>query len=91
MALAGIPGASATSQRLLGFWFEDEHRSEDGLLFRFYFCQRESVETLIYLNEIERHRSRSETRHFAAQGLLVQPGEAKRQRLAFKMATGRAR
>ena len=47
------PGASATSRRLLGFWFADEHRSEDGQPFRFYFCQREAVETFIYLTEIE--------------------------------------
>ena len=40
-------------RRLLGFWFADEHRSVDGLPFRFYFCQREAVETFIYLTEIE--------------------------------------
>ena len=84
----GYPGASATSKRLLGFWFDDEHRSEDGSPFRFYFCQREAVETLIYLTEIERVRSFRDLLDFAAQGILVQPGETKRQRLAFKMATG---
>ncbi len=46
-------GASATSRRLLSFWFADEHRSEDGQPFRFYFCQREAVETFIFLTEIE--------------------------------------
>ncbi len=32
------PGASGTSRRLLGFWFADEHRFDDGRPFRFYFC-----------------------------------------------------
>lgn len=84
----GYPGTSATSKRLLGYWFEDEHRSEDGFPFRFYFCQHEAVETLIYLNEVEGVRSFRDLLDFAAQGILVQPGETKRQRLAFKMATG---
>ena len=81
-------GASATSRRLLRYWFEDEHRSEDGIPFRFYFCQREAVETFIYLTEIEKVTSFRDLLDFAAQGVLVQPGETKRQRLAFKMATG---
>jgi len=84
----GYMGASRTTKRLLSFWFDDEHRSETGLPFRFYFCQRESVETLIYLTEIERVVAFTDLLQFASQGILVQPGESKRQRLAFKMATG---
>jgi type III restriction enzyme len=60
----------------------------DGAPFRFYFCQREAVETFIYLAEIERVRSFRDLLDYAAQGILVQPGETKRQRLAIKMATG---
>jgi type III restriction enzyme len=81
-------GASATSRRLLGFWFADEHRSDDGGPFRFYFCQREAVETFIYLNEIEPVRGLKDLLDFAEHGMLLQPGETKRQRLAMKMATG---
>lgn len=84
----GYPGASPTTGRLLRFWFEDEHRTGDAMPFRFYFCQREAVETFIFLTEIERVRSFRDLLDFAAQGILVQPGETKRQRLAFKMATG---
>lgn len=84
----GYPGASPTTARLLGFWFEDDHRTEDGVPFRFYFCQREAVETFIYLTEIDQVRSFRDLLDFAAHAILVQPGEAKRQRLAFKMATG---
>ncbi len=74
-----------------GFWFADEHRAEDGTPFRFYFCQREAVETFIYLTEIEPVRKLADLLEFAEHGMTIQPGEPKRQRLAIKMATGRAR
>ncbi len=84
----GYKGASATSRRLLGFWFADEHRFDDGRPFRFYFCQREAVETVIYLTEIERVRGLKDLIEYAEHGMTIQPGEPKRQRLAIKMATG---
>lgn len=82
------PGASATSRRLLGFWFADEHRAADGAPFRFYFCQREAVETVIYLTEIEPVRGLTDLLRYAEHGMTIQPGEPSRQRLALKMATG---
>jgi type III restriction enzyme len=84
----GHPGASRTTKRLLSFWFQDEHRTAEGAPFSFYFCQREAVETFIYLAEIERVRSFRDLLDFAEQQVLVTPGETKRPRLAFKMATG---
>ncbi len=84
----GYKGASATSRRLLGFWFADEHRGDDGTPFRFYFCQREAVETVIYLTEVEPVRGLKDLLEFAEHGMTIQPGEPKRQRLAIKMATG---
>ena len=84
----GYPGASATSRRLLAFWFADEHRFHDGRPFRFYFCQREAVETFIYLTEIEPVRGLKDLLEYAEHGMTIQPGEPKRQRLAMKMATG---
>lgn len=84
----GYKGASATSRRLLGFWFADEHRADGGVPFRFYFCQREAVETVIYLTEIEPVRGLKDLLEFAEHGMTIQPGEPKRQRLAIKMATG---
>ena len=49
----GYPGASATSVSLLHWWFDTDHLLEqaDGSLspFRYYFAQREAVETLIWL------------------------------------------
>ncbi len=52
--VAGYPGVTATSRRLLEFWFDNDHRLADGQPFRFYYCQREAVETLVFLFEVER-------------------------------------
>ncbi len=84
----GYPGASATTKRLLAFWFADEHRIDDGRPFRFYFCQREAVETFIYLTEIEPVRKLADLLEYADHGMLIEPGDSKRPRLAMKMATG---
>ncbi len=50
----GYPGASGTSLRLFQYWFEEDHLLPSGELFRYYFCQREAIETIIYLYEVER-------------------------------------
>ncbi len=84
----GYPRASNTSQRLLAFWFADEHRAADGAPFQFYFCQREAVETYIYLTEIEPVRKLADLLEYAEHGMMIDPGEPRRQRLAIKMATG---
>jgi type III restriction enzyme len=80
--------ASNTSRRLLEFWFADEHRAPDGTPFRFYFCQREAVETFIYLTEIEGVRKLADLLEFAEHPMMIQPDDPRRQRLAIKMATG---
>lgn len=49
-------GASDTSKRVLEFWFDTDHRLKDGREFRYYFGQREAVETLIYLHEVKGYR-----------------------------------
>lgn len=49
-------GASQTSKALLGWWFERPHQTlpeEDAVAsFRYYFCQREAIESVIYLYEV---------------------------------------
>lgn len=94
----GYPGASSTSQLLLGYWFDRSHRVKgpDGseIDFRYYFCQREAIETLIYLKEV-RGTDRvsqilgeygSTTEQTAALG--VKDEDDAWARAAFKMATG---
>ena len=51
----GYPGVSETTNILLNFWFNEEHKQNDRF-FRYYFCQREAIETLIYLYEVKKFR-----------------------------------
>jgi type III restriction enzyme len=66
-------GTALVTRRLLEWWFErDEERSAEAR--RFFFCQREAVEAVIYLYEVQNRRRMPET------GDLV--------RYALKLATG---
>ncbi len=47
-------GISKTSLRLLEWWFEDNHYFENGEPFKYYFAQREAIETIIYLYEVKK-------------------------------------
>ncbi len=44
-------GASEVTKRLFGYWFDDDHEV-GGDLFRYYFGQREAIETLVHLFEV---------------------------------------
>jgi type III restriction enzyme len=89
----GYPGASATSVALLRQWFETEHliESADGSLspFRYYFAQREAVETVIWLFEVRRARDKYDLLRFDASG-AVSSGmfDEDWPRYVLKMATG---
>ena len=49
----GYPDASSVTQRLFEFWFEEDHEVKGfSVPFRYYFCQREAIETLVWLVEI---------------------------------------
>ena len=50
---SGYRGATEVTHRLFEYWFEEDHevRDLDGP-FRYYFCQREAIETLAWLIEI---------------------------------------
>jgi len=70
---AGYPGTAIVTRRLLEWWFErDEERRAIGR--RFFFCQQEAIESVIYLYEVQKRRRMPET------GDLV--------RYALKLATG---
>lgn len=47
------PGVTETTKELLTFWFYNDHKV-NGELFNFWFCQREAIETLIYLFEVKK-------------------------------------
>ena len=49
---AGYPGASEVTRRLFAYWFEEDHDVPGfDAPFRYYFCQREAIETLAWLVE----------------------------------------
>ncbi len=89
----GYVGASATSVNLLRWWFDTEHLLEDsdGSLspFRYYFAQREAVETLIWLHDVRRARDKFDLLRFDASG-AVSSGmfDEEWPRYVLKMATG---
>ncbi len=89
----GYASASATSAALLRHWFESDHLVEnaDGSLspFRYYFAQREAVETVIWLFEVRRARDKYDLLRFDASG-AVSSGmfDEDWPRYVLKMATG---
>ncbi len=48
------PEVTDTTRELLYFWFFNDHQVQ-GEPFKFWFCQREAVETLIYLFEVKKY------------------------------------
>ena len=51
------PGASEVSRRLFEYWFEEDHEVPGfDAPFRYYFCQREAIETLAWLVEVAGQR-----------------------------------
>jgi type III restriction enzyme len=89
----GYDGASPTTRALLNHWFETEHLLEtaSGELapFRYYFAQREAVETAIWLHEVRRARDKYDLIRFDATG-AVSPGQFPEDwpRYVLKLATG---
>jgi len=49
-------GATATTKILFNFWFATDHRRADGQSFQYYTAQREAVETVAWLYEVEKVR-----------------------------------
>ena len=91
-------GASDTTRELLAHWFERPHRIKgpngDDIEFRYYFCQREAIETFIFLMEVRGLRSLSSLifeyggPNAETEALGIAPEEDEWARYAFKLATG---
>ena len=90
---AFYPGASDTTRHLLNHWFGRSHQV-GGYDFRYYFCQREAVETFIYLKEVRKLECLSQMiaefggQHSETAALGILDEEDAWSRYAFKMATG---
>ena len=53
----GYAGASAVTQQLFAYWFDEDHEVPGfAAPFRYYFCQREAIETFVWLMEVARQR-----------------------------------
>ena len=71
---AGYPGVSGITKRLLEHWNDNESRQ-----YRFFFCQLEAIETLIWLNEAPESEK---------VGIEIPNDGGEFIRLCSKMATG---
>ena len=86
----GYPGATGTSIGLLRHWFETDHAVGDDP-WLYYYCQREAVETTVYLYEVLRKRRLYDLAgEFAEQSadIRINPFDDQWCRYVYKMATG---
>jgi type III restriction enzyme len=82
-------GATEATKTLFNYWFATDHRSPSGGSFQFYYSQREALETLAWLYEVEQVR----THRDLVERFAKVPGIHVLQyddfaRYAIKMATG---
>jgi len=89
----GYAGATSTSKALLNWWFATDHMVEraDGTSsqFRYYFAQREAVETVIWLYDVRGARDKFDLLRFDASGAVsTNMFDEDWPRFVVKMATG---
>jgi type III restriction enzyme len=86
----GYKGITDTTRILLNYWFETDHKLPTGLPFKYHPSQREAIETLIFVWEFEKVRTRKALLERYAQdgrGLRLPPYDDF-ARYSVKMATG---
>jgi len=86
-------GASDTSKTLLNWWFREEHiiYNADGTSynFRYYFAQREALETVVWLYEVAKVKDKYDLIRYNSTGVLSpQMFTEEWLRFVIKMATG---
>lgn len=90
---SGYVGASGTSKSLLNWWFNEPHLLEqaDGarIAFKYYFAQREALETIIYLYDVVGAKDKFDLMRFDASGnVTANMFDESWRRYVIKMATG---
>src|SRR5689334_16360995 len=65
----GYQGATDTSRLLLKHWFYNDHKLRTGAPFRYHASQQEAMETLIFVWEAEKVRTRKALLERYAQNL----------------------
>lgn len=89
----GYAGATETSRSLLNWWFKTPHliNTSDGTMaeFKYYFAQREALETIIYLYDVAHFKDKYDLMRFDNSG-CISTGlfDETWRRLVIKMATG---
>jgi type III restriction enzyme len=86
----GYPGITDTTRILLNYWFLSDHRLLSGRAFTWHYSQREAIETLIYVWEARKVRSRRALLEQYATDLkdVPLPPYDDFARYCIKMATG---
>lgn len=90
---SGYAGATDTSKALLMWWFQRQHilPQADGTTaeFRYYFAQREAVETIIYLFDVVKVKDKYDLMRFDSSGAISAGMFFENwRRFVVKMATG---
>src|SRR5947209_7389322 len=83
-------GSTSTTRALLHYWCLSDHKLRNGQLFSYFDAQREAIETLIYVYEVARVRTRKDLlEHYAPANSQVRlPAYDEFARYGTKMATG---
>ncbi len=86
----GYKGTTETTRLLLAHWFQTDHRLANGTRFAYHPAQREAIETLIYVWECERVRTRKDLLERYALDVkdVILPPADDFARYCIKMATG---
>ena len=86
----GYKGTTDTTRELLSFWFHTDHRLRTGRPFAYHPSQQEAIETLIFVWEYEKVRTRKGLLERYAQSLkdVRLPPYDEFARYCIKMATG---
>ena len=87
---ADYKGITDTTRTLLNYWFYTDHKLKTGRPFKYHTSQQEAIETLIYVWEVEKIRTRKDLLERYAQNIhdLRLPPDDGFARYCTKMATG---
>jgi type III restriction enzyme len=86
---SGYPGTTSTTKRLLNYWFSEDHIVNNEK-FEFWYAQKESIETLIYVYEVMKKRNFIDLAKEFGDGPIgfYDPSTDLYPLYGFKMATG---
>ncbi|MFK5980954.1 MAG: DEAD/DEAH box helicase family protein [Rhizobiaceae bacterium] len=90
---SGYVGASDTSKSLMNWWFKEPHLlpQSDGAMaeFKYFFAQREALETVIYLYDVVGAKDKFDLMRFDSSGAVsASMFDESWRRFVIKMATG---